>query len=116
LVELDQGSARVALDTIDSMAVDANGLIHGGFIFGLADYAAMLAVNEPNVVLGAARTRFLKPVRRGDQVVASAQTIEVRGKKHQVHVEATVNAEKVFEGVFSCVVLERHVLERAGST
>jgi uncharacterized protein (TIGR00369 family) len=115
LVELGQGSARVALDTIDAMAVDANGLIHGGFVFGLADYAAMLAVNDPNVVLGAAHTRFLKPVRRGDQVIASAETVEVRGRKHGVRVEATVNADKVFEGMFTCVVLERHVLERAGS-
>jgi acyl-coenzyme A thioesterase PaaI-like protein len=49
------------------MVVDAHGLVHGGFVFGLADYAAMLAVNDPNVVLGAAEARFLKPVRRGDQ-------------------------------------------------
>ena len=67
LVELGEGSARVALDAIDSMVVDAQGLVHGGFVFGLADYAAMLAVNDPNVVLGAAETRFLKPVRRGDR-------------------------------------------------
>jgi acyl-coenzyme A thioesterase PaaI-like protein len=48
------------------MAVDDRGLVHGGFVFGLADHAAMLAVNDPNVVLGAASTRFLKPVRVGE--------------------------------------------------
>ena len=114
-VELDEGSARVALEAIDSMVVDAHGLIHGGFIFGLADYAAMLAVNDPNVVLGAAETRFLKPVRLGDQLIASAQTIDALGRKYQVRVEATVNAQKVFEGTFTCFVPEQHVLGEVGS-
>jgi uncharacterized protein (TIGR00369 family) len=115
LLELGEGSARVALDTVASMAVDARGLVHGGFVFGLADYAAMLAVNDPNVVLGAAETRFLKPIRSGDRVIAIARTLDTRGRKHDVRVEATVDSEKVFEGTFTCFVLERHVLEGAGS-
>jgi len=115
LLALDEGSARVALDATVSMAVDAKGLVHGGFVFGLADYAAMLAVNDPNVVLGAAETRFLKPVRVGDRMIASAQTLDVEGRKREVHVEAAVNSEKVFEGTFTCFVLERHVLEAVGS-
>jgi uncharacterized protein (TIGR00369 family) len=115
VVELGNGSARVALRAIDSMVVDTRGLVHGGFVFGLADYAAMLAVNDPNVVLGAAKTRFLKPVRRGDRLIASAQTVAAHGRKHEVRVEASVNSERVFEGTFTCFVLERHVLERVGS-
>ena len=115
LLELGDGSATVALDAIGSMVVDARGLVHGGFVFGLADYAAMLAVNDPNVVLGAAETRFLKPVRRGDRLIASARTVDARGRKHEVRVEATVNSEKVFEGTFTCFVLERHVLDDVGS-
>jgi acyl-coenzyme A thioesterase PaaI-like protein len=113
--ELSEGSARVALDTIDAMVVDAHGLVHGGFVFGVADYAAMLAVNDPNVVLGAAETRFLKPVRRGDRLVASARTLGSQGRKHEVRVEATVNSDKVFEGTFTCFVLEQHVLGEVGS-
>ena len=115
LLALSEGSARVALDTRASMAVDAQGLVHGGFVFGLADYAAMLAVNDPNVVLGAAETRFLKPVRVGDRLIASAETLDARGRKHEVRVEAAVNSEKVFEGTFTCFVLEQHVLEGVGS-
>jgi acyl-coenzyme A thioesterase PaaI-like protein len=96
------------------MVVDDHGLVHGGFVFGAADYAAMLAVNDPNVVLGAAETRFLKPVRRGDRLVARAQTVSARGRKREVSVEVTVNSDKVFEGTFTCFVLERHVLDRVG--
>jgi uncharacterized protein (TIGR00369 family) len=113
--ELGEGSARVVLTATDSMVVDAHGLVHGGFVFGLADYAAMLAVNDPHVVLGAAETRFLRPVRRGDHLIARAQTVATRGRKREVRVEATVDSEKVFEGTFVCFVLERHVLEDVGS-
>jgi len=115
LLDLDRGSARVALDTTDAMAVDDRGLVHGGFLFSVADYAAMLAVNDPNVVLGAAHARFLKPVRSGDQVIATAHRVQTNGKKHEVHVEAAVGPSKVFEGTFTCVALERHVFERDGS-
>ena len=63
------------------MAADGSGLAHGGFIFGLADYAAMIAVNHPNVVLGAAEVRFLKPVVSGETVVARGQDGFRRGQK-----------------------------------
>ena len=112
---IGEGSSEVALDTVDAMAVDAQRLVHGGFVFGLADYAAMLAVNDPNVVLGAAQVRFLKPVQVGNQVVATAQISAVNGRKHEVRVEALVDSETVFEGTFTCFVLERHVLEGVGS-
>lgn len=50
------------------MKVDSHGLIHGGFLFGAADYASMLAVNDPNVVLASAEVRFLRPLKSGDTV------------------------------------------------
>ena len=111
-MEIGEGLARVELRPDDPMVVDHVGLVHGGFIFGLADYAAMLAVNDPNVVLGSAAVRFMKPVRKGDHVVATATTTAVNGKKHQVRVEARVDETAVFEGVFTCFVLETHVLEQ----
>jgi uncharacterized protein (TIGR00369 family) len=115
VVDLGEGSAKVALDTTDAMVVDAKGLVHGGFVFGLADYAAMLAVNDPHVVLGSAQTRFLKPVRGGARVMAHARTTATKGRKHEVHVEASVGPDTVFEGTFTCIVLEQHVLEPVGS-
>lgn len=116
VLDLDEGSARVALEATGPMAVDSHELVHGGFVFGLADYAAMLAVNDPNVVLGAAETRFLKPVRVGERIIASARIIGAKDRKREVRVEAAVHSEKVFEGTFTCFVLERHVLEGVGSS
>jgi len=78
LIEKDQ--SRVELTTSEQMKVDQTGLVHGGFIFGLADYAAMIAVNHPNVVLGAAEVKFLKPVRAGETVTAEAKVENKEGK------------------------------------
>ncbi len=110
-VELEQGRAVVRLQTRDEMAADSQGLVHGGFTFGLADYAAMLAVNDPFVVLGAAETRFLAPVRVGEVMVARAILKEEKGKKRQV--ACTVETDRVvFEGTFTCFVLDGHILEQ----
>jgi uncharacterized protein (TIGR00369 family) len=105
------GKSRVELTTTPAMAVDDSGLVHGGFIFSLADYAAMIAVNDPNVVLGAADVKFLKPVRVGETVRADATVEEVQGKKHWVSVCVENDAGTCFQGMLTCFVLDRHVLD-----
>ena len=109
-VTLSAGKAVAELTTTQAMAADDHGLVHGGFVFGLADYAAMLAINDPNVVLGAAQTRFLKPVRAGQKVVATACCTEVKGKKHTVEVSVQCAGIDVMNGTFTCFVLDQHVL------
>jgi len=110
-VRLEPGLAEVRLETTPVMAADARGLVHGGFLFGLADYAAMLAVNDPHVVLGAAEVRFLKPNAVGDVIVARARVVGEQGKKREVEVDVARGEEPVFSGRFTCFVLPRHVLE-----
>lgn len=110
-VMVENGKSRVEYTTTSRMAADDSGLVHGGFIFGLADYAAMLAVNHPNVVLGGADVKFLKPVKAGESVYAQANVTSVSGKKQMVSVVVKREDEVVFKGDFSCFVLEKHVLE-----
>jgi len=110
-IELREGFSRVRLTTTREMAADDAGLVHGRFIFGLADYAAMIAVNDPNVVLGAADVTFLKPVKIHETIVAEAAVGEVSGKKNVVNVTANNGEEDVFSGTFICFVLDKHVLE-----
>lgn len=109
-LEVGNNFSRVFLTATDQMAVDDTGLIHGGFIFGLADYAAMLAVNHPNVVLGAADARFLKPVKVGEGIIAEASVEPGEGKKRMVTVRVLRGEDCVFTGVFTCFTLDRHVL------
>jgi len=109
-LEVSEGFCRIQLLLTENMAADESGLIHGGFLFGLADYSAMIAVNHPNVVLGSADVKFLKPLRKGDTVVAEARVENITGKKHTVRVTVENKGTKVFEGTFTCFVLEKHVL------
>ncbi|HEV3074196.1 MAG TPA: hotdog domain-containing protein [Thermoanaerobaculia bacterium] len=126
------GTSRVGLTTVPEMAADAAGLVHGGFVFGLADHAAMLAVNHPNVVLGSAAVRFLRPVAVGERLVAEATVAETAGRRSRVMVEVRRVAdggagraggaggagappgETVMTGELICFTLDRHVLEPAG--
>jgi acyl-coenzyme A thioesterase PaaI-like protein len=104
--------AVVELTTIGEMVADSSGLIHGGFTFGLADYAAMLAVNHPNVVLGSAQIKFTAPVRVGETMRAEANITKIEGRKSEVNIEVKVRDRKVFTGVFECYILDKHVLEK----
>lgn len=108
---LDDGTAEVALVATDRMAADERGLVHGGFPFGLADYAAMLAVNDPHVVLGGAVVKFVRPVVAGDELRARAVLEWTEGKKRRVSVVVRRNGEPVLEGEFLCIVPERHILD-----
>ena len=111
-LELGPGTASVALVTVPEMAADDRGLVHGGFVFGLADYAAMLAVNHPHVVLGGAETRFLKPVAVGETLLARAEVLETSGRKSKVKVEVLRGEEAVMTGELACFTLDRHVLDK----
>ena len=111
-VSFEEGVEAVAeLETGDEMAVDEHGLMHGGFTFSLADYAAMIAVNHPNVVLGGADCRFVAPVKAGETMVAKASVKGVEGRRRDVEVEVSVGEKRVFEGIFKCYVLDKHVFE-----
>ena len=111
IIKLEKGYVELRLSTTSEMLVDKFGLIHGGFIFSAADYAAMAAVNEPNVVLVASDCQFLSPVRVNDEVNFIAKVRHKEGKKRNVIVEAYVLDIKVFDGVFKTVITEKHVLK-----
>jgi acyl-coenzyme A thioesterase PaaI-like protein len=115
-VELGAGHAVAALVTLPEMAADERDLVHGGFVFGLADYAAMLAVNDPYVVLGGAEVRFSKPVRVGERLLARAVVAAAEGRRSSVDVEVRRDGEAgevVMAGTFVCFTLDRHVLDTA---
>ena len=112
--ELSEGRARVVLDVSAEMAADGRGLAHGGFTFGLADYAAMLAVNEPTVVRAGATLKFLGPVVVGDRVEAEAAVDRSDGKKRWVKVVVRRAGQPVLEGELFALVPDRHILDAGG--
>ena len=110
VVELKENYAKVKLETTQNMIADKEGLIHGGFIFCAADYAAMACINDPFVVLAKSTTKFIAPVKLGDIVTLEANLKEKNGFKATVEVIAKVEEKDVFKGEFFTAVLKHHVL------
>ncbi len=110
VVELDEGYAKVELKTTGCMRADAEGLVHGGFTFGGADYAAMAAVNDPNVVLTKSESEFLAPVRVGEVILFEANVLQSDGRKVKLEVTGDVEQTTVFRGTFFAAILKAHVL------
>jgi len=114
VISIDNNSAKVTLKITEEMVVDSYNLVHGGFVFGLADYAAMVAINEPTVVLGKAAVKFIKPVTVNDVLTAKAE-IQHKNDGKKIIVDVVVSNDKkeiVFEGEFVCFVLEKHILKK----
>ncbi len=111
IILIEHGYVELLLVTEPEMLADDIGLVHGGFIFSAADYAAMLAVNQRNVVLVGSDCQFLSPVKFHDEVKFIAKVRHQEGKKRNVHVEGYVLDIKVFEGEFKTVVTDSHVLK-----
>jgi len=111
VVSIEEGFAHVRLVTTLQMAADEEGLIHGGFLFGAADFAAMCAVNEPNVVLAASECRFSAPSRVGDVIDFEARVTDRDGPKARVEVTGRSSERGVFTGSFKTIVTKEHVLK-----
>jgi uncharacterized protein (TIGR00369 family) len=110
-IEIAKGQSKVRLNTTSKMIADKRGLIHGGFIFSLADYCAMLTVNHPNVVLSKSSFKFIKPVRKGDIIIAVGKIIDEKGKKIDVHVDVKRENQLIGMGTFNCFIPKKHILE-----
>jgi len=110
VTKLEKDYSEVLLHTTQQMSADQQGLVHGGFIFGAADYAAMSAVNDPFVVLGSSSSKFVAPVKVGDVVLCKAKAMSEKGNKREVEIQAFVSEKLVFEGSFTTFVLAKHVL------
>lgn len=113
LIEITENGAKVVLETTKDMAVDEEGLVHGGFTFGAADFCAMASVNEPYVVLvKATNCEFMAPVKAGDIIEFVGEILMKEKRKVEVKVTGTLKDIKVFEGLFSCVILDMHVFQK----
>jgi acyl-CoA thioesterase len=74
LVRVGEGTAVLEMPVRDDM-VNGHGIVHGGFVFTLADSAFAFACNSRNQVTVAqgADIVFVAPAQRGDLLVAEAR-------------------------------------------
>jgi len=111
IVSLEKNHAKTHLQTTDEMAVDTLGLIHSGFIAGAAEYAAIAAINEENLVIISSKIKFLAPAKNGDLIEFDAKAKFEDSRKREVKVIGEINEIKIFEGIFQAILLENHILK-----
>ncbi|MDR0665246.1 MAG: PaaI family thioesterase [Helicobacteraceae bacterium] len=108
--DIKDGYAKTRFIAVEDMSVDKRGLIHSGFVFSAANFAAAAAVNKSNVITATARCNFLAPLKIGDEVVFEANSLQTATRKRTVTVTGAIGKIKVFDGEFSLVITERHAL------
>ncbi len=111
ITSLGNSLAQTVFHTTNEMSVDMLGLVHSGFIAGAAEYAAIAAINEENLVIIASKTKFLAPAKSGDIIAFKAKAKFEDSRKREVNVTGEISEIKVFEGIFQAVVLEKHILK-----
>ena len=98
LVEVGPGRAVIEMRVREDM-VNGHAIGHGGLTFSLADSAFAFACNSYNrtTVAAGAEIRFRRPVRLGDELVASASERTREGRDGTYDVTVTVGDTVVAE-------------------
>ncbi len=108
---IKDGYSEVELFVFSEMAVDERGMVNNGFIFGLGEYAAVLAINMDFVFVERAEIEFLKPVRIGERLEAVARKVDEDNGLITVNVVVSDSSEEIMRGNYFCRLHEEHLLD-----
>lgn len=110
VLELKEDFARTRFRATKDMAYDPEGLVFNAFVYTAASWAAQLAINKEFLITASSKCNFLSPIKVGDIVIFEANAFFSESKKQEVKVIAYVNEIMVFDGSFSVLILEDHIL------
>ncbi len=81
LEDVGPGQARMAM-VVEPRMLNGYGVCHGGFIFALADSAFAFACNShgPAALAQTCTVTYLRPVRQGERLVATARELALAGR------------------------------------
>ncbi|WP_295739922.1 hotdog domain-containing protein, partial [uncultured Helicobacter sp.] len=109
LVELYRDKAIVRFRPNERMIMDESKMIHAGFVFNAASFAAMAAINKKYSVLIASDVKFLAPIELGHEITFKAQAIQSDTKKCEVKVEGFLLDIKIFDSLFHIAVFDKKI-------
>ncbi len=111
ITALEENHSKVNLLTTKDMTTDELGLVHSGFIFSAASYAAAVSINQENTIIIGSKVSFLAPAKVGDNIEFEAKVKFEDLRKREISVIGKINDIRVFQGVFHAVVLEKHIFK-----
>ncbi|RDU56169.1 thioesterase [Helicobacter sp. MIT 00-7814] len=110
VIENTKGKAHVRFVPDEKMIADIDGsnkLIHSGYLFSAASYAAMVAINKRHSIMIAADVKFLSPIELGHEVFFKATALQNDTKKCEVKVEGFLLDIKIFDSIFHIAVFDK---------
>lgn len=111
LVELYRDKAIVRFRPNERMIMDESKMIHAGFVFNAASFAAMATINKKYSVLIASDVKFLAPIELGHEITFKAQAIQSDTKKCEVKVEGFLLDIKIFDSLFHIAVFDKKIFK-----
>lgn len=103
--------SEIIFKTLDEMAIDEHGLVHSSFLLGACEYAALTVINGENMFIQNIEAEYLAPVEVGTECIIKALVKYQGDKKKIVFVQAFKDQIKIFDGTFSILELEQHILD-----
>ncbi len=110
IVELKPGYSKVSLKTTTEMIADDKELIHSGFLFCAASFAAVACVNDPYAFLLSSEITFLSPAKNKDMIIFEAYEKYQNGRKREIEVKGFLDEIKILKGSFTILIFEEHIL------
>jgi acyl-CoA thioesterase len=98
IVDVAPGRATLTM-TVGEAMLNGHEIAHGGFIFTLADSAFAFACNSygERTVAQHCTISFIKPVAKGDRLVATAREVSRSGRSGIYDVSVSVNGTVIAE-------------------
>lgn len=111
LIKLEDGFAKISINSKKSETVDKENIVYDGSIFSAANFCAMAAVNEAHTFLISANIDFLNQINIEDEEVIfeAHSSSNISGKKN-IEVQGKVNNITVFKGDFVAMKLDNKSL------
>ncbi|MCT4585048.1 MAG: transcription factor FapR [Peptostreptococcaceae bacterium] len=102
VIDLDVGKLGISiLETTAEMAYRKTNIVKGHFVFSQAESLAMAVVDAPLVIMAVANIKNIEPIKLKERLIAKAEVVRIRNKKHYVHVKVyNKQHEEVFRGKF----------------
>lgn len=111
IIKMSEEEVLVKFTPNEQMIGDQNNLIHSGFIFNAANYAAMCLVNQAHSLTIGAEVQFLAPIELEQEMLFLATIKYTNDRKYKVLVKGTLLDIKIFEGVFHISVFDKELFK-----
>lgn len=108
---MKEDESFTTLSTSRMMQADSEHLTHSGFVGSAAEYAALIAVNEPNGMIYSVNSQYFACARIGDDIKYHATVKHSEGRKRDVIVIGKIEAIKIYEAHIIVVIPEYHPLK-----